>query len=255
SSQSSTITLSTPQNIAPSSSPTFSGLTLSSLAAGSVLFAGSGGLISQDNSNLYWDNTTKRLGICTATPQYTLHVRGDLAVSGYTIFNGVMYQWPSDAGTDGQVLTTNGYGQLRWSTPFVEIIKNLRKGMIGIVIGDGVNEITPGFKGAVLIPFNADMVRWTVMSIDKNPPTLGDIVIDVLIANVFSYPGFVSAVGNGVKPFLNSNYLNGLNASDIPNTWGISTLSSGDIIGFNVVSASNLKKVILIIEVFKHLYG
>jgi hypothetical protein len=69
-----TITLSLPQDIATISSPTFSGLTLSSLTPGSVLFAGSGGIISQDNSNLFWDNTNKRLGIGTSTPAGILHV-------------------------------------------------------------------------------------------------------------------------------------------------------------------------------------
>ena len=69
-----TITLSLPQDIATTSSPTFSGLTLSSLTPGSVLFAGSGGIISQDNSNLFWDATNKRLGIGTSTPAGILHV-------------------------------------------------------------------------------------------------------------------------------------------------------------------------------------
>jgi hypothetical protein len=51
-------------------------LTLSSLTSGSVLFAGSGGLISQDNANLYWDNTNKRLGIGTSSPTAKLDVNG-----------------------------------------------------------------------------------------------------------------------------------------------------------------------------------
>ena len=49
-------------------------LTLSSLTPGSVLFAGTGGLISQDNANLYWDNINKRLGIGTTNPAGILHV-------------------------------------------------------------------------------------------------------------------------------------------------------------------------------------
>jgi len=38
-------------------------LTLSALTSGSVLFAGAGGLVSEDNANLFWDNTNKRLEI------------------------------------------------------------------------------------------------------------------------------------------------------------------------------------------------
>ncbi|GBD34406.1 hypothetical protein HRbin35_00123 [bacterium HR35] len=46
----------------------------SSLTPGSILFAGTGGVISQDNANLFWDNTNKRLGIGTTTPAGILHV-------------------------------------------------------------------------------------------------------------------------------------------------------------------------------------
>ncbi|MEM2168171.1 MAG: hypothetical protein QXR74_07400, partial [Candidatus Bathyarchaeia archaeon] len=56
-------------------------LTLSSLTAGSILFAGSGGLISQDNANLFWDNVNKRLGIGTTNPAYKLDVAGTFRAS------------------------------------------------------------------------------------------------------------------------------------------------------------------------------
>ena len=82
------ITLSLPQDIATTSSPTFSNLTLSSLTPGSVLFANSSGLISQDNANFYWDNTNKRLGIGTSSPAYTLTVNGTLFSSATSTFMG-----------------------------------------------------------------------------------------------------------------------------------------------------------------------
>lgn len=41
--------------------------------AGSVLFAGASGVYSQDNANLFWDDTNNRLGLGTASPQYQLH--------------------------------------------------------------------------------------------------------------------------------------------------------------------------------------
>jgi len=56
-------------------------LTLSSLSEGSVLFAGSGGLISENNDNLFWNDTDKRLGIGTSSPAETLDVRGDIVVN------------------------------------------------------------------------------------------------------------------------------------------------------------------------------
>ncbi|MCB9216673.1 MAG: hypothetical protein H6616_12420 [Ignavibacteria bacterium] len=41
------------------------GLTLPSITEGSVLFAGTSGAISQDNTNFFWDDATNRLGIGT----------------------------------------------------------------------------------------------------------------------------------------------------------------------------------------------
>ena len=41
--------------------------TFSTLKKGGLLFAGTNGLLSQDSTNLYWDNTNKRLGIGAST--------------------------------------------------------------------------------------------------------------------------------------------------------------------------------------------
>ena len=60
-------TLNTIQDIRVTASPTWVGATLSGITQGSVLFAGASGVISQDNSNLFWDNTNNRLGIGTTT--------------------------------------------------------------------------------------------------------------------------------------------------------------------------------------------
>jgi hypothetical protein len=51
--------------------------TATAFTAGSVVFAGASGVYTQDNANLFWDNTNDRLGIGTATPTQRLHVRQD----------------------------------------------------------------------------------------------------------------------------------------------------------------------------------
>ena len=49
--------------------------------AGSVIFS-NGTILTQDNANFFWDDTSNRLGIGTATPSQELHVVGDAIVTG-----------------------------------------------------------------------------------------------------------------------------------------------------------------------------
>jgi len=72
---------------------TISRLNISELQKGSILFAGDNGLISQDNSNLFWDNTNKRLGIGTSSPQYTLDLVGTLRAGNTTLQEGSLIWW------------------------------------------------------------------------------------------------------------------------------------------------------------------
>lgn len=121
--------------------PDLSGtITLASgtLSAGGVLFADSSGLIAQDTTNLYWDDTQNRLGIGTNSPQYPLDVKGAIrtgqsGTAGQIIIsnnsgNSLIFQanpsmsttntyvWPSSTGSNNYVLTTDGSGNLFWSS-------------------------------------------------------------------------------------------------------------------------------------------
>jgi hypothetical protein len=61
---------------------TFLGLTdtLSSYSAGSILFT-SGSAVTEDNSSLYWDNSSDYLGVGTNSPSATLDVVGNAEIS------------------------------------------------------------------------------------------------------------------------------------------------------------------------------
>lgn len=50
-------------------------LTISTFTAGSVLFAGTAGILTQDNANFFWDDTNNRLGIGTASPTVSMEVK------------------------------------------------------------------------------------------------------------------------------------------------------------------------------------
>lgn len=86
-------------------------LKLSSMTSGSVLFAGTNGVVSQDNSNFYWDNANKRLGLGTNTPQGLLQVG-----SGYVQAAVPFAVLAGTPGTPATTGTTQTNGILRLGT-------------------------------------------------------------------------------------------------------------------------------------------
>jgi hypothetical protein len=55
-------------------------LTVTSLTPGSVPFVGTAGLVTQDNPNLFWDDTNNRFGINTNTPGNSLDVHSAASI-------------------------------------------------------------------------------------------------------------------------------------------------------------------------------
>lgn len=68
------------------------------LTTGSLVFADVNGNLSQDNSNLFWDNTNKRMGIGTNAPEAQL----ELAGNGSVDFHVTRYQNNSSSPTNRQ---------------------------------------------------------------------------------------------------------------------------------------------------------
>lgn len=56
--------------------------TPAALTQGSVMFVDAGLKLEQDNANFFWDDSNNRLGIGTPSPADTLHVAGNVRVSG-----------------------------------------------------------------------------------------------------------------------------------------------------------------------------
>ncbi|MDA1169221.1 MAG: hypothetical protein O3A36_02710, partial [bacterium] len=54
-------------------------------------FAGTAGVLQQDNTNFFWDDTNNRLGIGTATPSEVLHVVGSVILGQTGAGNGRIY--------------------------------------------------------------------------------------------------------------------------------------------------------------------
>ena len=84
--------------------PTFSALT-----AGSIPFAGTAGLLSQDNANFFWDATNHRLGIGTTAPGEFLDVAGNITLNHFSV--GATVDRRVGIGTTGGTVT----GAIHWA--------------------------------------------------------------------------------------------------------------------------------------------
>lgn len=80
---------------------------LPSLTSGSVLFS-NGSTIAQDNSNFFWDNTTKRLGLGTNSPEANLHVEG----SAFPVFKAVRTTTNTNTFNSGATMMTKTSGDM-----------------------------------------------------------------------------------------------------------------------------------------------
>jgi hypothetical protein len=96
---------------------------LPAMTAGSVLFMGADGAVSQNNPYLFWDINNRRLGLGTATPNNTLEVAGSDAATGRSglrlkDLNGVTAQSPNSKvlsiNDNGDVIVTQNAATNNW---------------------------------------------------------------------------------------------------------------------------------------------
>ncbi|NTW30673.1 MAG: hypothetical protein HGA33_05315, partial [Candidatus Moranbacteria bacterium] len=59
------------------------------LMQGSVVFVGASGVLAQDNANLFWDDSSNRLGIGTSSPGFALDVNGSVRANTFVGGTGV----------------------------------------------------------------------------------------------------------------------------------------------------------------------
>ena len=114
-------------------------------------------------------------------------------------------------------------------------------GSFGITIDGGGNVITTGVKGYVEIPYNCTINSWTLTS-----DVSGSCVIDVWKDSYVNYPP-TDTIAGSEKPTLSSAIKN----QDDNLTGWTTSVTAGDIIGFNVESASTVTRVNLSIKVTK----
>lgn len=96
--------------------PTLTSLTLSGLTQDSLLFAGASGLLSQNNARLSWDNSNFRLQV-QDTVSFLGSSSGFTRLKAAAAAGGATFVLPTVDGTNGQVLGTDGSGNLSFITP------------------------------------------------------------------------------------------------------------------------------------------
>jgi hypothetical protein len=117
------------------------------------------------------------------------------------------------------------------------------KGSFGITIDGGGSVITTGVKGYVTVPYNGTITGWDIFA-----DVTGSIVIDVWKDTYANFPPLVAdTIAGTEKPTLSSAIKN----QDTNLTSWTTAVTAGDIIAFNVDSASTLTRVNLIIYVTK----
>jgi len=75
---------------------------------GSILFAGTNGALTQDNANIFWNDTDNRLGIGITSPITNVHIHdassSQLYISGNATVNAYMARYSTDATSANYVL-------------------------------------------------------------------------------------------------------------------------------------------------------
>ncbi len=121
--------------------------------------------------------------------------------------------------------------------------RGVTEGSFGITIDGGGNVITTGTKGYVTIPYDCTITGWDIFA-DQT----GSCVIDLWKDTYSNFaPTIADTITGTEKPTLSSQQKN----RDTSLTTWTTNISAGDIIAFNVDSASTVQRVNVIIKVNK----
>lgn len=123
-------------------------------------------------------------------------------------------------------------------------------GIVFVIDGAG-SAITTGVKGFLQIPFACTIASWTILSTDASA-TSGSIVIDIWKDVIANYPPTVADTiintgAGGTKPTLTT----ATNATSSTLTSWTTSISAGDVLGFNVDSITTVTRITLQLAVNK----
>jgi hypothetical protein len=118
------------------------------------------------------------------------------------------------------------------------LINTINTRTFGIDIDGSGFPISTGIKGYVVVPYDCEIISWFMIS-----DTVGSIEIDIWKSN--GIPTISDSICDGNTPKLTAQQSN----TDTTLTGWDLTINESDIVAFNVISASTVTKVNLIIKI------
>lgn len=131
----------------------------------------------------------------------------------------------------------------RSKTVLRQVVDAIKEGALTYIIDGGGVAITTGLKDYIEVPYACTIQAVTLMA-----DASGSIVIDIWKDTYANFPPVVGdTITASAKPTLSSAQ----KAQDATLTGWTKILAKGDILAFNVDSASTVKKVTVVIKVLK----
>ena len=164
---------------------------------------------------------------------------GDFSSNTSSSVDGEVVLFSGTGGKTGKRATGTGIAQLTGGVLSAGSITHTIA--VTVVIDGGGATITTGSKGFLVVPVAGTVTQWTVLA-----DASGSIVVDVKRSTYSGFPTTTSIVGGGGnKPTLSSAQKN----QAAPSSWTSTALVAGDVLEFNVDSATTVQRVTLALEV------
>ena len=122
-------------------------------------------------------------------------------------------------------------------------VDKTKKTTLGLTVDGGGIELTTGYKGFIRVPYACTITKVTLLA-----DISGSIVIDVWKDTYANYPPTdADSICGGFEPEITT----AIKAEDSTLTSWTTSIASGEIIGFNVDSITDITKAVLVLEITK----